>query len=139
VILMDSYGWVNMRDANATQGHAFNNAHYYWPGVSDPSVLHGLLNDDWRNIDYLAFSPSLQADIATQDLPLVPQAMQNADQVQTFTSDQWSVTILRVREIARDASLRRPDARAHLDELYAALHPGRTSRRSVIRPDDVGR
>jgi endoglucanase len=99
VILMDSYGWVNMRDAQATQGHPFNNAHYYWPGVSDPSVLHGLLNDDWRNVDYLAFSPSLEADIATQDLPLVPQAMQNADQVQTFTSDQWSVTILRVRKL----------------------------------------
>jgi endoglucanase len=99
IILMDSYGWVNMRDPQATQGHPFNNAHYYWPGVSDPSVLHGLLNDDWRNVDYLAFSPSLQADIATQDLPLVPQAMDNADQVQTFTSDQWSVTILRVRKL----------------------------------------
>ncbi len=99
VILMDSYGWVNMRDPQATHGHPFTNAHYYWPGVSDPSVLFGVLNNDWRNIDYLAVSSSLQADLARQDLPLVPQAIQNADQVQAFTSDQWSVSILRVRKL----------------------------------------
>ncbi|HEX8966638.1 MAG TPA: glycosyl hydrolase family 8, partial [Chloroflexota bacterium] len=83
----------------ATQGHPFTNAHYYWPGVSDPSVLFGVLNDDWRNIDYLAVSSNLQADIARQDLPLVPQAIDNADEVQAFTSDQWSVAILRVRKL----------------------------------------
>jgi endoglucanase len=99
VILMDSYGWANMRDPQATHGHPFNNAHYYWPGVSDPSVRFGVLNDDWRNVDYLAVSSSLQADIARQELPVIPQAIQNADEVQTFTSDQWSVAILRVRKL----------------------------------------
>jgi endoglucanase len=99
VVLMDSYGWVNMRDPRVTHGHPFNNAHYYWPGVSDPSVLFGVLNDDWRNVDYLAVSSSLQADLARENLPVVPQAIDNADEVHRFTSDQWSVAILRVRKL----------------------------------------
>jgi endo-1,4-beta-D-glucanase Y len=98
IILMDSYAWVDVREASTTGGRPFVNAHYYWPGVSDPAVRLGLLHDDWRNIDYLAFSPSIQADVERRLLPLVPDALQNADTIAHFQSQDWTVDIMRIRK-----------------------------------------
>lgn len=103
-ILMDSYAWVEMRDPATTGGSPFANAHYYWPGVSDPSVRDGVLHADWRNVDYLAVSPSVEADMASRDLPILPDALANADEIRTFFSDGWSVRILRVRKLRQQAA-----------------------------------
>ncbi|MBV9544240.1 MAG: hypothetical protein JOY61_07665, partial [Chloroflexi bacterium] len=99
IILMDSYAWVELRDPATTGGQPFSAAHYYWPGVSDPSLSEGVLHNDWRTIDYLAMSPSVEADIANRQLPILPDALDNSDEIQTFYSDNWSVRILRVRKL----------------------------------------
>jgi endo-1,4-beta-D-glucanase Y len=99
VILMDAYGWVDMRDPAVTGGRPFTRAHYYWPGVSDPAVRYGVLHDNWRTIDYLATSPSIEADLGRRELPLVPEALANSDEIRSFTSGNWSVRIRRVRKL----------------------------------------
>jgi endoglucanase len=100
---MDSYAWVEVRDQGATGGRPFWNAHYYWPAVSDPSIVDGVLHGDWHSIDYLAVTPSIEADLGARDLALLPEALQNADEVRTFFSDYWKVRILRVRKLKEKA------------------------------------
>jgi endoglucanase len=99
IILMDSFGWVDLREPEFTGGAPFANAHYFWPGVGDPAVRQGVLHDNWRTIDYLAVSPSIEADLRRRQLPLVPEALANADEVAAFASENWSVRILRVRKL----------------------------------------
>jgi endo-1,4-beta-D-glucanase Y/4-amino-4-deoxy-L-arabinose transferase-like glycosyltransferase len=108
IILMDSYGWVEMRDASLTGDAPFVNAHYYWPGVSDPRVRDELLHNRWQSVDYVAVSPSVEADMTSRDLPIIPDAIRNADEVRTFYTDDWSIRILRVRKLAEVAAYADP-------------------------------
>jgi hypothetical protein len=101
VILMDSFGWVDLREPAFTGGAPFGNAHYFWPGVGDPAVRQGVLHDTWRTVDYLAVSPSIDADLQRGQLPIVPDALANADEITSFASGGWAVRILRVRKLQR--------------------------------------
>lgn len=98
VILMDSYAWSEMRDPKTTGGDPFPNAEYYWPALSDPTILGGLLHNDWHTVDYVAVSPSVQADL-NQGLPVLQDAIQNSDRIETFYSGDWSIDIMRVRKL----------------------------------------
>lgn len=98
-IIMDSYLWTDLRIPSFTHGDPFPNAHYYWPALQDPAVRSGVLHDNWQNIDYLAFSPSTEADLERGLLPLVGDALQHADVIQLFPSGEWSIKLLRVRHV----------------------------------------
>jgi endo-1,4-beta-D-glucanase Y/4-amino-4-deoxy-L-arabinose transferase-like glycosyltransferase len=107
VLVMDSYPWVDLRSPDFTGGPVFPNAHYYWPTVRDASVHTALLDDNWRNIDYLVLSPSTEADIVRGSLAneaLLKDARANADEVQVWTSGEWAVKLLRVRKLQRHAA-----------------------------------
>jgi len=100
-IIMDSYAWVDLRDSAFTNGHPFNNAHYYWPIERDKSLQDIVLDSKWNNIDYIAFSPTTDADVTTGSLAggTTDQAVHNSDVVKVFQSDSWTVRILRVRKL----------------------------------------
>jgi endoglucanase len=107
VMLMDAYPWVELHDSSFTGGSPFPNAHYFQPALNDPAVRDGILQDNWRNIDYLAYSPSMDksfswinGEIANegQSLPLIKDASENSDAIQTFKSGDWEMEIRRVRK-----------------------------------------
>jgi endoglucanase len=98
-VIMDAYPWADLRDPSFTGGRTFWNAHYYFPAVSDPEIRDDMLQDDWRSIDYLAVSPSTEADISRGYLPLVEEALANSDEVRSFSSGEWWVRVLRVRKV----------------------------------------
>jgi len=97
-LIMDSYPWVDLREPSFTGGKTFK-ADYYWPALSDSTILNGVLHDNWRNIDYLLISPNTTSDAARSSIPLLSQAIQNSDQVANFTSGNWSVRIMRIRKL----------------------------------------
>ena len=97
-IIMDSYPWVDLREPSFTDGKTFK-ADYYWPALSDPTILNGVLHNNWRNVDYLLISPNTTADASRSSIPLLSQAIQNSDQVANFTSGNWSVRIMRIRKV----------------------------------------
>jgi len=100
-IIMDSYAWVDPRDPAFTNGHPFNDAHYYWPIERDKSLQDIVLDSKWNNIDYIAFSPTTDADVTTGTLAggTTDQGVRNSDVVKVFQSDSWTVRILRVRKL----------------------------------------
>lgn len=98
-IISDAYLWTDLRSPEFTGGKVFKRAHYYFPALSDDKIRKGQLKDDWRNIDYLAISPTTQADIKRNFVPLMPEAAKNSDPVTTFRSGDWRVEILRVRKL----------------------------------------
>ena len=87
-IIMDSFAWVDLRDAQFTNGQPFNNAHYYWPIERDQSLQDIVLDGKWNNIDYIAFSPSTQSDVTTGTLSggITDQGVRHSDVVHTFQS-----------------------------------------------------
>jgi endoglucanase len=111
-VLMDSYAWVELRDDEATGGQPFTNAHYYWPGVSDPYVRDVVLHGNWRDVDYLAISPSILADLRSRELPILPEAIRNSDEVRTFFADNWTISIKRTRKLQAWPAQRDPFLKA---------------------------
>lgn len=99
VVIMDSYAWQDLRSQSFTEGQPFDSANYYWPTLSDPNLRETLLHNTWQKIDYLMVSPNTEADIAKGTLPLLPEALQRADVIHTFSTGTWSQQVLRVRKL----------------------------------------
>ena len=99
VIVMDSYAWVDLRDPDFTGDRTFT-AHYFWPALSDPTIRDEVFHDDWRSIDYLVISPSTYVETGEDALPLMPEAIANADEIRSFASSDyaWTMRVLRVRK-----------------------------------------
>jgi endo-1,4-beta-D-glucanase Y/4-amino-4-deoxy-L-arabinose transferase-like glycosyltransferase len=100
-IIMDSYAWVDLRDREFTGGRTFDDAHYYWPIERDKSLQDIVLDSKWNNIDFIAFSPSTEADISTGALQggTTDLGVRRSDVVRSFQSDGWTVRILRVQKL----------------------------------------
>jgi hypothetical protein len=103
VMLMDAYPWVELHDPSFTEGSPFLNAHYFQRAVNDPSVLDGVLQNNWRNIDYLVYSPSADyswadGEVEGQFLPLINDASENSDAIQTSQSGDMTMEIRRIRK-----------------------------------------
>jgi 4-amino-4-deoxy-L-arabinose transferase-like glycosyltransferase len=49
VIIMDSYAWVDLREPAFTGGDIFEDAHYFWPAVTNPQISGEVLAENWRN------------------------------------------------------------------------------------------
>ncbi len=106
VLIMDAYPWADLRDEALVGDEPFDNAHYYLPATQDPAVRDKVLGNDPRNIDYMLHSPTtaedyawIDGDIAGRKLSLVPEARQNADRIQLFTSEDWQMELLRERNL----------------------------------------
>jgi endoglucanase len=117
VMLMDAYPWVELHDPSFTDGSPFPNAHYFQPAMNDPTVREGVLQDNWRNIDYLAYSPSMDESFSWingeiegegQSLPLIKEAREKSDELQTFQSGDWEMEIRRVRKPHQYAAAENP-------------------------------
>jgi 4-amino-4-deoxy-L-arabinose transferase-like glycosyltransferase len=80
-IVIDDYAFVDLRDAGYTRAHTF------WRIDTQDEVRNGLLDDDWRNIDYILVTPVMQAVIDDGQLPLVQQAFGNARLSARFERD----------------------------------------------------
>lgn len=99
MIIMDAYAWQDLRGTSLTRGQPFLHAHYYWPLLSDPGLTTSELNNNWQTIDYLMVSPNTLQDARSNALPLLPEALERSDPIRTFSSGNWSETILRVRKL----------------------------------------
>lgn len=99
LIIMEAFPWVDLRDPAFTRGRTFQ-AHYYFPILRDPILRQQILNDDWREIDYLITSPQGAGNPDTRaGLPLLEEAYANSDVVATFESVDWQVEIRRVHKL----------------------------------------
>jgi len=108
VIIMDAYPWVELHDPSYIGGSTFKNAHYFQRALNDPAIRAGVLRDDWRTIDYLVHSPTVEKDFSWisgqiegegESLPLIGDARENSDALQTFRSGDWEMEIRRVRKL----------------------------------------
>ncbi|MFA6427698.1 MAG: glycosyl hydrolase family 8 [Candidatus Magasanikbacteria bacterium] len=84
VTLIDNYPFVdlnpNLKDIEKT------NIHYYWKADTDPQVQYAVLNNDWKRIDYLLFTPALTINIYNDTLPLVQTAYENSHVIKRFNN-----------------------------------------------------
>jgi 4-amino-4-deoxy-L-arabinose transferase-like glycosyltransferase len=80
-IVIDDYAFVDLREAGYARAHSF------WRIDTQEQVRIGMLDDDWRNIDYILVTPVLKAAADDGQLPLVGQALANAQRSARFERD----------------------------------------------------
>lgn len=92
VILFDNHAFLDLK---ARPDQVFPNAHWYIKIDTDQEITQKI-GADYRNIDYIAFTPQVEADVKnfSSGLPIVEQAYKNAREIHTFYSDRWIVRIL---------------------------------------------
>lgn len=90
VVVIDNYSFVDLRDAG------FTNAQSFWRVDTETDIRDTLLNNDWSRISYVTVTPVMQEALDADKLPLVAQAVANAQLAAEFQRDGTYVRILRV-------------------------------------------
>jgi endo-1,4-beta-D-glucanase Y/4-amino-4-deoxy-L-arabinose transferase-like glycosyltransferase len=105
VIFMDAYPWADLRAEELVGDEPFENAHYPLTALQDPSIYGPVLQTP-GNVDYLLYSPTnnqsfswIDGQLNEIDLPLVSDARESSDNIRTFTSEDWEMNLLRVRNL----------------------------------------
>lgn len=89
-IVIDNYGYIDLRTKNNDN---FKTAEYYWKVDKDPDIREDLLDDDFRNIDYIVSTPQLEYDVKRAGLDLTGTALENAIPIKRFEADNYYVQI----------------------------------------------
>jgi endoglucanase len=104
-IFMDAYPWTDLRAEELVGDEPFEDAHYPLTALQDPSIYGPVLQTP-GDVDYLLYSPSnnqsfswIDGQLNEIDLPLVSDARENSDNMRTFTSEDWEMELLRVRNL----------------------------------------
>jgi 4-amino-4-deoxy-L-arabinose transferase-like glycosyltransferase len=71
----------------------FNHAYYYWKIETDPTVKDQLLSGNPQNINYLAVTPQMEADIVNAQMAFMSSALSSSEIVKIFENDGWRVII----------------------------------------------
>lgn len=88
-VLIDNYAFVDLRQTHP-------DAHYYWKAEHDPAVRNELLDNDWRNIDYILRTPQIAYDALEEQFAIISPALNNAETLAAFESDNYRVSVERV-------------------------------------------
>jgi endoglucanase len=104
-ILMDAYPWADLRAEELVGDEPFEDAHYPLTALQDPSIYGPVLQTP-GDVDYLLYSPTnnysfswIDGQLNEIDLPLVSEARESSDNIRTFTSENWEMNLLRVRNL----------------------------------------
>lgn len=106
VIAVDNYALVDLRE---TKGQiAFASAHSYWKIDGDPEIRDGVLKGDWRNIDFILSTPSVQFNVKNQNLHLLGEALAHSTVMTQFPNyGGWDIQIYQVNPPRQDCRLTR--------------------------------
>lgn len=81
-IAIDDFAYTDLKLGDKK----FTNAEWFWKVEQDEEIKDKKLKNDWRNISYILLSGEMRRQILQGELPLVSQALVNADLVQDFPS-----------------------------------------------------
>jgi hypothetical protein len=71
----------------------FKYVYYYWKIETDPTIKNQLLSGNPRNINYLAVTPQMEADIVNSQMTFISSAISTSKIVKSFENDGWRVII----------------------------------------------
>jgi endo-1,4-beta-D-glucanase Y len=88
MMVIGDFMWTDFREP-AMGGPVFPNAHSHWKVAADPEIYDELLQNDWRNIDYLVVTLGMRNDFLDIDNELALKAMENATLIQRW-GPEWN-------------------------------------------------
>lgn len=91
LIVIDNYGYLELRDPQNPSGIVFPKAEWYWKVDQDPQIKHNVIHDSAETIDYIAKTPQMEGDLITGSSPTTAQALRHAKIQTSFISDGWGV------------------------------------------------
>ncbi len=93
IAVIDDYGYVDLHSNDNPSGKIYPNAEWYWKVDRDNAIKLGLLKNDPSNIDVIAMTPQMDADLTQGNLTLLSKAINKAEPIKNFWSDGWGVEI----------------------------------------------
>ncbi len=97
-IVIDNYSYLDLNGVRERATEA--NFQYFWKIDSDPAIRDGILQGDWRNIDYLIVTPALWETVKNGDIPMVASAYESSDEVKVFNqTGVYPVSVRKVRKV----------------------------------------
>lgn len=87
-VAIDDYAYIELHGADVPP-HL--EAEYYWKLDRDPQVRRESTNNDSGNIDYLAVTPQMDADL--RGLPFTRAALDSSRPLVAFQGDGWGVEV----------------------------------------------
>jgi 4-amino-4-deoxy-L-arabinose transferase-like glycosyltransferase len=107
MLVVDATFWVDLQEARppaAWRGIGGSTrvygSYHYWVADRDPAVKSGVLEDDWRNVDYVVMTPFMEHDIAAGSVDFVKAIVDHSTLVAEFSSGYYWVRIMKVEKDA---------------------------------------
>ncbi|MEM7344705.1 MAG: glycosyl hydrolase family 8 [Chloroflexota bacterium] len=98
-LIVDTSALIDLRTPSQTDGKIFSKAHAYTFANNDPEIRSNLLADQWQLVDYVTVNnANFTGRPQMEGLDLMSEVVQNSTLVQTFTADDFSVELRRVRK-----------------------------------------
>src|SRR5579883_1585783 len=118
-IVSGSDMWTDLHEPGAG-GPAFPNMHSDWKVGADPAIRDGVFHDDWHTVDYLILSPQVKQDIASANVVIAQQAMQNAHMVQKWSVDGSDVELWKVDKPGPTETTVLAGSQAYMDQRFGS-------------------
>lgn len=83
LIVVDNYAYVDL-----AQDRGNTNIQSFWKIDADPKIRHGLLHNNWQNIDYIISSPSVRAYGQQHNNSLVKKALTYSQVEREFPNNE---------------------------------------------------
>lgn len=99
VIIIDNYAYVDLHSQIPYSVYIQKDAQYYWKADKDPEIKNIVLDNDWRNIDYILFSDQMKYDIYHVDLELVRKAYEHSTLIKSYPGTGYDIEIRKVDPI----------------------------------------
>ncbi len=94
-IIIDNYMWTDLHEQREGRPH-YDLAHWYWKVEQDLEIKDGVLEGDWRNVDYVVSTRQMISDTEVEHLGLVDKALQRSDSLARFNTGGWPIEVLKV-------------------------------------------
>jgi endo-1,4-beta-D-glucanase Y/4-amino-4-deoxy-L-arabinose transferase-like glycosyltransferase len=88
MMVIGDFMWTDFREP-AMGGPVFPNAHSHWKVAADPEIYDEVLQNNWRNIDYLVITFGMRNDFHSVENVLALEALENATLVQRWGTE-WN-------------------------------------------------
>lgn len=96
-IVVNSDLFVDLRVSGGPEGRAYERAFYYQNELFNPD-RSGILENDWRNIDYIVLDPQMERELRDNpsQMSMFERALHDANLVKEFVGSQGSIKIYQV-------------------------------------------
>jgi endoglucanase len=89
-IAIDASIWVDLHEPGFINNKVYKNADWSWKIIEDPEIRERKLNDDWKNVSYIALTHEILKQMNHYDKSFLYKSLINSEHVISWTEGSTS-------------------------------------------------